>query len=91
MLSIVQGLDDKGLKAVMLDNVIGHQPFGLELSVDASASGMSAQDVVDKLKEGDPPIWTRVREGEENIVIHMFGMAEGEEHIVGERIRELFA
>ena len=52
---------------------------------------MSAQDVVDKLKEGDPPIWTRVREGEENIVIHMFGMAEGEERIVGERIRELFA
>ena len=91
LLSIVQGLDDRGLKAVMLDNVIGHQPFGLELSVDPAASGMSAQDVVDKLKEGDPPIWTRVREGEENIVIHMFGMAEGEERIVGERIRELFA
>ena len=91
LLSIVQGLDDRGLKAVMLDNVIGHQPFGLELSVDPDASGMSAQDVVDKLKEGDPPIWTRVREGEENIVIHMFGMAEGEERIVGERIRELFA
>ena len=75
----------------MLDNVIGHQPFGLELSVDESVAGMSAQEVVDKLKEGDPPIWTRVREGEQNIVIHMFGLAEGEEVIVGERIRDLFS
>ena len=87
---ILRGTEDKGLKSVMLDNVIGHQPFGLELNVDESVAGMSAQEVVDKLKDGDPPIWTRVREGEENIVIHMFGLAEGEEVIVGERIRELF-
>ena len=90
LLGILKGTEDKGLKGVMLDNVIGHQPFGLELNVDEAVAGMSAQEVVDKLKEGDPPIWTRVREGEENIVIHMFGLAEGEEVIVGERIRDLF-
>ncbi len=50
----------------------------------------SYQLFVDKLKAGDPPIWTRVREGEDFIVIHAFGLAEGEDKIVGERIAALF-
>ena len=47
------------------------------------------QDLVDQLKEGTPPIWTRVRDGDDHIEIHMFGLKEGEEEIVGIRIVEL--
>ena len=90
VMTLLEGTESKGLKSEMLDNVIGHQPFGLKLTVDESVAGMTANDVVAKLKEGDPPIWTRVREGEEEIVIHMFGLADGEEAIVGERIVAIF-
>jgi L-seryl-tRNA(Ser) seleniumtransferase len=79
-----------GIKATLITNVIGHQPFGVDLEFDSSVTGMTAQDVVDKLKAGDPPIWTRVRPGEDKITIHMFGLREGEEKIVGARIAELF-
>ena len=51
---------------------------------------MTIQDVVDKLKMGDPPIWTRVEENEDYIVVHPFAFAEGEDQIVGERIALLF-
>ena len=79
-----------GLKAEMMDNIIGHQPFGVSLEVDAEAAGFSAQDLVDRLKAGDPPIWTRVRDGENHIDIHVFGLYEGEERVVGERIAAEF-
>ena len=79
-----------GLSAEMMDNIIGHQPFGVSLEVDPDAAGFTAQDLVDRLKAGDPPIWTRVREGENHIDIHVFGLYEGEERIVGERIAAEF-
>ena len=79
-----------GLKARMLENVIGHQPFGVHIEVDSSVTGMTALDVVDRLKAGDPPVWTRVRDGEDFIVIHGFGLSEGEDKIVGERIAAIF-
>ncbi len=78
-----------GVDVVMMDNIIGHQPFGLEVRIDASVTGMTAQEIVVKLKEGDPPIWTRVREGEDFIILHAFGLSEGQDKIVGERIAEL--
>ena len=79
-----------GLKSSMLDNVIGHQPFGVQIEVDPAEAGMTALEIVDKLKAGDPPVWTRVREGEDFIVIHGFGLREGQDKIVGERIAALF-
>jgi L-seryl-tRNA(Ser) seleniumtransferase len=79
-----------GLDVELLDNIIGHQPFGVRIGVDPDVTGMTAQDVVDELKAGDPPVWTRVREGESDIVIHGFGMSEGQDKIVGERIAALF-
>lgn len=88
MMTPLQGIP--GIKAVMLDNIIGHQPFGVEISIDEAVTGISADDVVDKLKNGDPPIWTRVREGETTIVLHGFGLSEGQDNIVGERIAGLF-
>ena len=79
-----------GLSAEMMDNIIGHQPFGVSLEVDPDAAGFTAQELVDRLKAGDPPIWTRVREGENHIDIHVFGLYEGEERVVGERIAAEF-
>jgi L-seryl-tRNA(Ser) seleniumtransferase len=79
-----------GLKASMLDNVIGHAPFGVRIEVDEAETGMTAQDIVDKLKAGDPPIWTRVLEGDDFIVIHGYGLRESQDKIVGERIAALF-
>jgi L-seryl-tRNA(Ser) seleniumtransferase len=79
-----------GLKVEFSSNTIGVLPFGLRLVIDSDVTGMTAHDVVDKLKSGDPPIWTRVRPGEDWIDIHPFGMNEGEDEIVGERIAALF-
>ena len=79
-----------GVTTRMLDNVIGHQPFGVQIEVDPEQAGMTVLDIVDELKEGDPPIWTRVREDEDFIVIHGFGLRGGEDKMVGERIAALF-
>ena len=80
-----------GVGARFIDNAIGHMPYGLDLEVDEKITRISVFDVVDRLKAGDPPIWTRVREGESWITIHAFGMKEGEDTTVGERIAALFA
>jgi hypothetical protein len=60
------------------------------LEIDATVTGMSAHEVVDRLKAGDPPIWTRVRAGDTGILLHAFGLNEGEDKVVGERIAALF-
>ena len=89
MMTPLQGIP--GLSVELSHNVIGHQPYGVTLEVDAAVSGLSAHDVVDRLKQGDPPIWTRVREGDTGIILHAFGLNEGEDHIVGQRIAALFS
>ena len=78
-----------GVDTMMINNIIGHQPFGVELRLDETKTGISPQQLVETLKEGDPPIWTRVRDGDDYIAIHMFGLKVGEEKIVAERIKAL--
>ena len=80
-----------GIEARFIENVIGHRPSSLDLEVDEQVTEVSVFDVVDRLKAGDPPVWTRVREGEGWITTHVFGLKEGEDKIVGERIAVLFA
>lgn len=87
IIDILGGIE--GVEVSMIDNIMGHQPFGVRLQVDEKITGVSLQSIVDKLKAGDPPIWTRVRENENFIVIHIFGLKEGQEEIVGSRIAEL--
>ena len=58
--------------------------------MDPSVTGMTNHDLVDALKDGDPPVWTRVKDGEDFIAIHMFGLRDGEEKVVGERIAAVF-
>ena len=79
-----------GLRAELIDNVIGHQPYGLKLWVDPTVAGFDIYDLRDRLKDGDPPVWTRVRDEDDFIAIHMFGLNPGEEITVGERIAALF-
>jgi len=78
-----------GVEVRFIDNIIGHMPYGLDLEVDEKVTGISVFDLVDRLKAGDPPIWTRVREGEDRITIHAFGLNEGEDRTVGERVAAL--
>ena len=79
-----------GLRGELIDNVIGHQAYGLNLWVDPAVAGMTIYDLRDRLKDGAPPIWTRVRDDEDFITIHVFGLNPGEDSIVGERIAALF-
>ena len=88
ILSAVAGIS--GLRAELIDNVIGHQPYGLKLWVDPAVAGFDVYDLRDRLKDGDPPVWTRVRDEDDFIAIHMFGLNPGEEITVGERIAALF-
>ena len=88
ILAPLQGIP--GVRTEFIDNIIGHMPYGFNMYVDQSATGLSLQGVVDRLKAGDPPVWTRVRDGEDYITIHVFGLREGEDRIVGERIAALF-
>ncbi len=88
ILNAVAGIP--GLTAQLIENVIGHHAYGLNLSVDPAAAGMTIYDLRDRLKDGEPPIWTRVRDDEDFITIHMFGLNPGEDAIVGERIAALF-
>jgi len=85
MAAPLQGLP--GVKAQLLDNVVGNQPFGVTLELDESVTNMTREQLVDRLKEGDPPIWTRVVGG--SITLSAFGLNEGEEKVVGDRIAEL--
>jgi len=84
----LQGI--KGVKAEIIDNIIGQQPYGVKVTIDAQAAGMTAQQVVDELKAGKPSIWTRVAPDSSNaIYLHIFGLNEGEEKIVGERVSQI--
>ena len=88
IIQALSGIDS--VRAEMIDNVIGHQPFGVRIEVDAARAGLTARDMVDRLKQGTPSIWTRVRDGEEWMDVHVFGLADGEAEIVGDRMAALF-
>lgn len=78
-----------GVTVTLSDNPIGHQPYGVTLELDERITGISCYQLVDRLKQGNPPIWTRVREGEHFIILHAFGLAENEDIAVGRGIAEL--
>jgi len=79
-----------GVTVTRLDNTVGHLAFGLRLDFDADITGMTAQDVVAELKKGEPPVFTRTRTGEDFITIHVYGLQDGEDKLVGDRVAGLF-
>ena len=76
------------IEATMIDNIIGHQPFGVKISIKNHK--LTVHDLVNLLKNGTPSIWTRVVGENDFIEIHMFGLKAEEEKIVGEKIVEIF-
>ena len=93
-MTIINGIKDiPSLDVSIIDNVIGHMPFGLRITPNSNAN-YKAQDIVDMLKAGDPPIWTRVSvtgKNDDFIDIHMFGLNDGEDVIVADRIKSVIA
>lgn len=75
-----------GVTAELNTNIMGHQPFGVFVSLDPDVVGFTNEDLVDKLKNGDPSIWARVPDGETRLELHVFGLGEGEAELVGQAI-----
>ncbi len=74
-----------GVTAELIDNIIAHQPFGVTIGVDEDVVGFNNEDLVVKLKDMDPPVWTRTMDNAP-LTIHVFGLNPGEASIVGESI-----
>ena len=73
-----------GVRAELNTNIKAHQPFGVFISVDPDVVGFTNEDLVAKLRDGDPSIWTRVQNDQLNL--HVFGLGEGEAELVGNAI-----
>ena len=87
-LNIVNLLKEiKGIKVEIINNIIGHQPFGLSLDIDSSIYDTTNIDFVEILKNTSPSIWTRVPDDEKHIVIHVFGMNDEQSNIVAKVIK----
>ena len=78
-----------GVSVELNTNIVGHQPFGVFIDIDEGIVGLSNEDLVASLKQQDPSIWTRVPAGDTRIVLHVFGLSNGQEDIVGKTIRKL--
>lgn len=84
ILKPLAGLD--GVTASLNTNIMGHQPFGVFVSVDPDVVGFTNEDLVEKLKNGEPSIWTRVSLDAPHLELHVFGLGEGEAELVGNAI-----
>ncbi len=88
--TIIKSVSDvPGIKATLINNIVSHHPFGVYVNLDPSVAGISNAELVAELKEADPPIWTRVVDGRENIEIHTFAFSEGQAKLVGEAIAQV--
>ena len=85
-LEIIKPLRDiPGVNVSLIDNIIAHQPFGVTIGVDEDVVGFNNEDLVVKLKDMDPPVWTRTMDNAP-LTIHVIGLNPGEARIVGESI-----
>ncbi|MBM3957532.1 MAG: hypothetical protein FJ313_05720 [Gemmatimonadetes bacterium] len=75
-----------GLKATPERQTVGGSSYGLRLELDPAVAGKTLDDLVELLKGGDPPVWTRVIRG--SMLIAVQCLNEGEDDIVGRRIAE---
>ena len=89
MLTPLQNIE--GVKAEIVDNIIGNQPFGVKVEIDENITGISAEDLVEKLKSLNTPIWTRNGQNHEGNTIKLvpWALNPGEDKIVGESIAKL--
>ena len=78
--------DIPGVTAELNTNIRAHQPYGVFVSVDADVVGFTNEDLVQKLRDGEPSIWTRVGLDKPRLELHVFGLGEGEAELVGNAI-----
>jgi len=82
----------QGIKVRVKDNSIGHDPFGV--SIELEDGDQSLINVVNNLKNGNPSIWLRCNSDmdgnldDSKLDVSPFGLHEGEERIVGEKLAE---
>ena len=79
--------DVPGVNASLIDNIVAHQPFGVTVGVDADVVGFDNEELVMKLRELDPPIWTRTMDNQP-LSLHVFGLNPGEAELVGKSIAQ---
>ena len=88
-MAIINELRDvPGVNASLIDNIVAHQPFGVTVGVDADVVGFDNEVLVTKLRELDPPIWTRTMDNAP-LQIHVFGLNPGEAELVGKSIAQV--
>jgi L-seryl-tRNA(Ser) seleniumtransferase len=75
-----------GVTVSLNTNIMGHQPYGVFVSLDPDIVGFTNDDLVQKLRDGDPSIWTRVPEGATQLELHVFGLGDGQAELVGNAI-----
>lgn len=68
--------------------------YGVDIGIDSSLLGIDALTVIEKLKAGDPAIWTRPTRsagggGGMDVHVSAWSLFEGEEVVVGQALREL--
>jgi L-seryl-tRNA(Ser) seleniumtransferase len=71
---------------VFVPEVANHVPH-IRVSWDAAAKGLTAEDVVKALRDGDPSIGTRAER--DAVVVGIWMMRSGEEKVVARRLREV--
>lgn len=64
----------------------GASVFNLMLHIDEDVTGISEDEVVARLKDGDPPVWTRVNPYFGGMQVGMVGLNDGEELVVADRL-----
>ena len=68
--------------------------YGVDIGIDSSLLGIDALTVIEKLKAGDPAIWTRPTRsagggGGMDVHVSAWSLFEVEEVVVGQALREL--
>jgi L-seryl-tRNA(Ser) seleniumtransferase len=80
----VKGL--KGVRSEVIRSTLGTTPHGVRIEIDPAVLGKSMDDVVEELKAGDPPIWTRHFGGVMTVAVVQ--LADGQDETVGRRLAE---
>jgi len=57
------------------------------MTLGEEALGLTAKEVAEKLREGDPVVW--LNQVGNRLVVNPFGLLDGDEEIVVNRIREI--
>ena len=84
--------DIEGINVEVQENTLGHDPHGVKITL--TKNNASLMDVQNALRDGNPAIWIRCDQDMDgnfngNLTrISPFGLYEGEEDIVGQRLAE---